>query len=185
MFCRLLEGSHDLVYFESNLHEDERGYFCERYNKEDFKKYVGSDLSLFQSNESCSKINVLRGLHYQPNKPQGKLVTVIKGIALDIAVDLRVNSSTFGKWFSVKLDSLKKNSLWIPKGYAHGFLSLTDEMIFSYMVDNVYDPLSEETLLWNDKSLSIEWGIEDPIVSIKDSNGLTFDQATKFQNVLK
>ena len=102
---------------------------------------------------------------------------------MDVAVDLRSNSSTFGKWFSVRLDASKKNSLWIPKGYAHGFLSLTDEMIFSYMVDNIYDPRSEETLIWNDQSLKIDWGIDHPIVSEKDSNGLTFKKTKKFKNL--
>ena len=180
----LLKGSHDLIYFEPRLHEDERGYFFERYNKEDFIKYAGSEILLFQINESCSKKDVLRGLHYQINKPQGKLVTVLKGVALDIAVDLRAHSGTFGQWFSIILDSSKKNYLWIPKGYAHGFLSLSDEMIFSYMVDNAYDPSSEQTLIWNDPYLNIDWGIEQPIVSSKDSNGLTFDQATKFDTFL-
>lgn len=183
MLTRIIEGTNDLVYFEPTVHEDERGYFVEKYNKKYFKKLIGSDLFLFQNNESCSKKNVLRGLHYQSKNPQGKLVTVLKGVALDVAVDLRSNSSTFGKWFSVRLDASKKNSLWIPKGYAHGFLSLTDEMIFSYMVDNIYDPRSEETLIWNDKSLKIDWGIDHPIVSEKDSNGLTFNKTKKFENL--
>ncbi|MDC0485125.1 dTDP-4-dehydrorhamnose 3,5-epimerase [Gammaproteobacteria bacterium] len=180
----LLKGSHDLVYFEPKLYEDNRGYFFERFNKEAFFKNTGSNLQLFQSNESCSKKNVLRGLHYQLNKPQAKLVTVLQGIALDIVVDLRTNSSTFGQWFSIRLDSSLKNSLWIPRGYAHGFLSLSNNMIFSYMVDNSYDPASEQTLIWNDSSLKIDWGIEDPIISSKDAIGLTFNKAKKFDTLL-
>jgi|TARA_B110000438_G_scaffold164717_1_gene157607 dTDP-4-dehydrorhamnose 3,5-epimerase len=183
MLERLLEGSIDLIYFESKLHVDERGYFCERFNKYIFSEFVGADFELFQSNESCSKKNVLRGLHYQTDKPQGKLATVLKGAALDVVVDLRTNSKTFGQWFSIILDSSKKNSLWIPRGYAHGFLSLTDEMVFSYMVDNSYDPASEQTLVWNDEYLQIDWDIEEPIISSKDSKGLPFDQAKKFDNL--
>ena len=109
MLERLLEGSIDLIYFESKLHVDERGYFCERFNKYIFSEFVGADFELFQSNESCSKKNVLRGLHYQTDKPQGKLATVLKGAALDVVVDLRTNSKTFGQWFSIILDSSKKN----------------------------------------------------------------------------
>ena len=170
MFCRLLEGSHDLVYFESNLHEDERGYFCERYNKEDFKKYVGSDLSLFQSNESCSKINVLRGLHYQPNKPQGKLVTVIKGIALDIAVDLRKKSNTYGHFETMILSEKNKHKLFIPKGFAHGFLVLSHSAIISYKVDNYYNPDYENGVLWNDSDLDIDWKLDDSEITLSEKD---------------
>jgi len=183
MKVKLLEGSNDLIYFESKVYQDERGYFCERFNKDIYLKYIGDDFNLFQSNESSSKKNVLRGLHYQFNKPQGKLATVISGLALDVVVDLRTNSSTFGKWFSVILDSTKKNSLWIPKGYAHGFLSLSDNMIFSYMVDNSYDPSSDQTLIWNDKYLKIDWGIEQPIISSKDLKGLSFEDTKKFEKL--
>jgi len=179
----LVEGSYDLIYFESKLYEDERGYFCERFNKDIYAKYVGADLELFQSNESCSKKNVLRGLHYQTNKPQGKLVTVLSGSALDVVVDLRTNSDTYGKWFSKILDSSRKNSFWIPRGYAHGFLSLSNEMVLSYMVDDSYDPASEQTLIWNDAYLKIDWGIEEPIISSKDSKGLPFNEAKKFDNL--
>lgn len=174
MESKLLDGSLDLILFESKNFEDQRGYFVERFNQSIFKRAVGHNLNIHQQNESSSIKSTLRGLHYQLNNTQGKLISVIQGEILDVVVDIRQHSKTFGKYFSIKLSEIKKESLWIPEGYAHGFLVLSNNAIFSYLVDNIYDPSSEETILWNDKDLNIDWGLKNPIVSKKDSEGKKF-----------
>lgn len=147
---------------------------------DEFRSEIGTETNFIQINESFSSKGTLRGLHYQLKSPQGKFVSVISGKVLDVVVDMRVNSSTFGKSFAIELDSKHKCSLWIPRGYAHGFLALTDNVTFFYMVDNHYDPSFEHTLLWNDPVLKIDWNIKSPIVSSKDAEGLTFKDAPKF-----
>jgi len=173
-------GSEDLVLFKPIIYKDSRGSFVEKFSTTIFQESTGQNIDLIQANESSSCLNVLRGLHYQLSKPQGKLVTVISGRVLDVAVDLRTFSSTYGQAFCVELNSTYKHSLWIPRGYAHGFLSLSEEVIFSYMVDNIYDPSSEHTLLWSDPSLKIDWGTDSPLVSSKDKSGLSFENSPKF-----
>ena len=180
MDSKLVDGSNDLYIFAPKIYKDERGYFYEKFNQLSFRDVVGSNLNLFQENESFSFHGTLRGLHYQAHNPQGKLISVIDGEILDVVVDLRESSSTFGQHFSVKINSTDKELLWIPKGYAHGFLVLSKSVIFSYLVDNFYDRKSEQTILWNDPDLNIDWGIENPIVSKKDSQGIKFSEAIYF-----
>tara|TARA_B100000575_G_C23096924_1_gene632700 strand:+ start:648 stop:1193 length:546 start_codon:yes stop_codon:yes gene_type:complete len=180
METKILDGSNDLLVMEPKIFGDKRGYFLERYNSKILMDALGNSINFVQQNESFSSIGVLRGMHYQTINPQSKLVTVIHGSVLDVAVDLRLNSSTFGRWFSVELNSELKNSLFIPKGYAHGFYVQSKEVIFSYMVDEFYDPDSEITILWNDPDLNIDWNAENPIISDRDLNGVSFNSAQKF-----
>ncbi len=182
MEINLLKDSNDLIHFQPKIFGDERGYFVERFNKSFLDKAVGYSKNFVQQNESFSSKGVLRGMHYQTSRPQSKLVTVIEGSVLDVVVDLREDSSTFGKWFSVELNSDLKNSLYIPKGYAHGFYVNSENAIFSYMVDEFYDPDSELTILWNDKDINIEWNIKNPIVSERDLKGISFQSAYKFNS---
>ena len=170
-----------LVVFEPNVFVDDRGHFFESWNKSFFKDY-GLDLNFDQDNQSCSKKNVLRGLHFQnPPYSQGKLVRVVNGSVLDVVVDLRRNSATYGKNFSIILNSLNKKIFWIPPGFAHGFLSLEDETVFCYKCTGRYNRDAEETLLWNDPTLDISWGINKPIVSSKDLKVVRFtDYSTQF-----
>ncbi|MBM3430867.1 MAG: dTDP-4-dehydrorhamnose 3,5-epimerase [Bacteroidetes bacterium] len=156
------------------IYGDERGYFFESFNKERYAALL-SDFSFVQDNESCSGKNVVRGLHFQePPFVQGKLVQVSRGKALDIAVDIRKSSPTYGQHVKVILCAKQKNQLWIPPGFAHGFCSLEDDTVFSYKCTNYYSPQHERSILWNDKTLNIDWEILDPMVSEKDKKGLIF-----------
>ena len=153
---------------------DKRGYFYEAYNKKSFE-----ELNIFtefhQDNVSKSQKHVLRGLHFQhPPHAQAKLVSVISGAVLDVVVDLRKRSSTYGKYYSVNLDNQNKNMLLVPEGFAHGFITLEDNTIFSYKCSTIYCPDSDDTILWNDLTLGINWQIENPIVSKKDISGKEF-----------
>ncbi len=154
-----------------NVLKDKRGFFFESFNKRLFEKETGVDINFIQDNESQSSKGVLRGLHFQiGDYAQAKLVRVIKGSVLDICVDLRKGSPTFGEHFSVILDAIKKQQLFIPRGFAHGFLVLEDNSIFSYKCDNYYNKTSERGIIYNDKDLNIDWGFpkEDLILSEKD-----------------
>ena len=167
----------DLLIISPKVFEDNRGYFLESYNKKDLASLLNVDF--VQDNESKSQKNVLRGLHFQrPPHAQGKLVRVITGSVLDVAVDLRKNSTTYGKYFKHILSAENKNQLYIPEGFAHGFLVLEDETIFSYKCTKYYNKESEESLLWNDSTLNINWEIEDPIISEKDINANIFSNFT-------
>jgi dTDP-4-dehydrorhamnose 3,5-epimerase len=163
-----------LKIIKPTLHTDYRGYFYETFNEETYQN-LGIRSDFKQDNQSLSKKNVLRGLHFQ-NHPhaQGKLVRVIKGSVQDVAVDLRAGSPTYGQYVSVILSERNKRSFWIPPGFAHGFLSLEDDTIFSYKCTNNYNKMSEDTLLWNDETLNIDWLIDDPIISDKDEIGKKF-----------
>lgn len=155
---------------EPKVFEDARGYFFESWKKEDFEKHIGK-VDFIQDNESKSSYGVLRGLHYQKGEfSQAKLVRVIKGRVLDVAVDLRKDSATFGKHVMVELSGENKRQFFIPRGFAHGFLVLSDEAIFTYKVDNVYAPQAEASIRWDDKDLNIEWPIkkEEVLTSEKD-----------------
>jgi dTDP-4-dehydrorhamnose 3,5-epimerase len=167
-----------LFEIEPAVFKDQRGYFFESFNSEKFREH-GIEANFLQDNESMSQKNVLRGLHFQDGHySQGKLVRVIKGSVLDVAVDLRLNSKTYGKWHKVLLSEENKKQLWIPRGFAHGFLTLEDDTIFSYKVDNLYNKESERCIVWNDKDLNIDWGIEnekDLIISEKDVDGMKFN----------
>ena len=157
-----------LVSFESRVFSDERGYFFESYNKKHLASFLGGR-EFVQDNQSLSKKGVLRGLHFQtPPFAQGKLVRVIKGAVIDVAVDIRVGSPTYGEHQKILLTEDNKMNFWIPIGFAHGFLSLEEGTIFSYKCTDFYNNESEESLLWNDPEIDIDWGIIDPIVSEKD-----------------
>jgi dTDP-4-dehydrorhamnose 3,5-epimerase len=157
-----------LLLIKPTLFSDERGVFYETYSRFKYSA-LGIPENFLQDNESISKKNVLRGLHFQsPPHDQGKLVRVIKGAALDVAVDIRKKSPTFGKYIMVELSEENKYQFWIPSGFAHGFLSLADETIFSYKCTNLYNKESESGLIWNDNDINIQWNIENPIVSEKD-----------------
>jgi len=160
-----LEG---LLIIKPDVFEDERGYFFESFNLEKFLA-AGIDLKFVQDNESMSKKGVLRGLHFQsPPFAQGKLVRVMRGSVLDVAVDIRKDSPTYGKWESVVLSGKNKWMYLIPAGFAHGFVTLEDDTIFFYKCTNVYNKASERSILWNDPVLNIDWGINDPVISDKD-----------------
>ena len=157
-----------LLTIKPDVFEDDRGYFFESYSHEKFLK-SGLDLTFLQDNESKSKKGVLRGLHFQaPPFAQGKLVRVMRGSVRDVAVDIRKGSPTFGKWESIVLSGQNKWMYWIPPGFAHGFATLEDETIFFYKCTNVYSKDSEGSILWNDPDLSIDWGIDEPVISEKD-----------------
>lgn len=159
-----------LIYIERKAYADERGKFLETYNKRDFKA-AGITKELVQVNHSYSKKHVLRGLHYQKQFPQGKLVCVLMGEVFDVSVDLRYNSPTFGKWNGVVLSETKGNMLYVPEGFAHGYLALSDEVLFSYFCTDYYHPEDEGGIIWNDPDLAVEWPLEAgvlPILSDKD-----------------
>lgn len=165
-----------LLVIEPKIFEDERGYFYESYNKISFEK-IGISDNFFQDNQSLSQKNVLRGLHFQnPPYDQSKLVRVIKGKVLDVAVDIRKNSKTYGQHYSVVLSEENKKMFYIPSGFAHGFLSLENDTIFLYKCSNIFDKDSENSIHWNDKEININWGIDNPIISEKDNLSKRFNQ---------
>jgi len=149
-------GIDGLVVIEPTIYGDSRGYFMETYNYNDFKA-AGFDMVFVQDNQSMSKKGVLRGMHFQKNSPQGKLVRVISGEVFDVAVDVRKGSSTFGKWFGVYLSQENKRLFYVPEGFAHGFLVMSDTAEFCYKCTAFYDPTDEGGFLWNDKDIAIEW----------------------------
>jgi dTDP-4-dehydrorhamnose 3,5-epimerase len=165
-----------LLIIEPSVFRDDRGYFFESFNAESFKEATGLDTAFVQDNESGSAAHTLRGLHFQvPPAEQGKLVRVTKGAALDVAVDLRKGSPTFGQHHSVLLSAANKVQFWIPPGFAHGFLTLEDDTIFSYKCTGFYNKDAERTLKWDDPDLGIDWGVEEPIVSAKDAAAGAFN----------
>ena len=166
----------DLLIIKPKVFEDARGYFFESYNEDVFKR-SGINLSFIQDNQSLSNAGVLRGLHFQaPPFAQGKLVRVITGAVLDVAVDIRKNSPTYGQNVTIELNEENKTMFYIPPGFAHGFLTLRDNTIFSYKCTNLYNKASEGTVLWNDKDINIDWNIENPILSEKDLVGTPFKE---------
>lgn len=162
----------DLVIIEPNLFKDQRGYFFESFNREKFKKEV-ANVDFIQDNESRSTFGVLRGLHFQkPPFEQAKLVRCIQGEVLDVAVDLRSGSETFGKYVSVLLSEENKKQFFIPRGFAHGFVVLSESATFTYKVDNCYSPNHDSGIIWNDQTLNIDWKVNSDklIISDKDKN---------------
>ncbi len=149
-----------LYVIEPTVHGDGRGYFMETYNQNDFRE-AGIDCTFVQDNQSASTRGVLRGLHFQINFPQDKLVRVVRGEVFDVAVDLRKGSETFGKWFGVRLSAENKKQFFIPKDFAHGFLVLSDEAEFCYKVTDFYHPNDEGGLMWNDPAIGVEWPMDD------------------------
>jgi dTDP-4-dehydrorhamnose 3,5-epimerase len=160
-----------VVVIKPKVFEDPRGYFYESYNQSTFKQ-AGLDLNFVQDNQSLSQKGVLRGLHLQNNPwAQGKLVRVISGAVFDVAVDIRKSSPTYGQWFGVELSGKNKWMMYIPEGFAHGFLTLEDNTVFSYKCTNFYNKSSEDCLLWNDPDIGIDWNVTSPLLSEKDLQG--------------
>jgi dTDP-4-dehydrorhamnose 3,5-epimerase len=171
-------GIEHLNVFKPRIFEDHRGYFFESFNLKQFQELSHLAVNFVQDNQSLSMKNVLRGLHLQvPPYTQGKLVRVVKGSVLDVAVDLRKSSKTFGQYFSIELSAANQLQMYVPEGFAHGFLSLEDNTIFEYKCTHYYHPASERTIVWNDTQLNIDWKCDAPILAEKDlSKALTFNQ---------
>ncbi|GHD90198.1 dTDP-4-dehydrorhamnose 3,5-epimerase [Pseudocitrobacter sp. RIT415] len=167
---------HDVKIIEPKVFGDHRGFFLETFQKDRYKEMLNIDLDFVQDNHSRSSQGVLRGLHFQTKNPQGKLVRVVRGEVLDVAVDIRRDSPTFGQWEAVILSEENKRQFWIPPGLAHGFVVLSEIADFEYKCTDYYDPGSEGCLLWNDPSLGINWQIENPKLSEKDKNGKLFSE---------
>ena len=170
----------DCFILKPNVYRDERGLFYETYNKKNFEKVTGLTVDFVQDNQSISSKGVLRGLHFQKGAlAQAKLVRVVKGKVLDIVVDVRKNSETFGKSFSIILDDMEHLQLFVPRGFAHGFITLSDQSIFSYKCDNYYDKSSESGIIYNDATLALDWHLpeEEFIISEKDLELPGFEEA--------
>lgn len=180
IFTRL--GIPDIILIEPRRFSDERGFFLETYKESEFSKH-GLPSSFKQDNHSLSQKNVLRGLHYQlPPSAQGKLIRVISGSIYDVAVDIRRDSKFFKKWISVELSAENMNILWIPEGFAHGFLSLSDGTQVIYKATAEYDPESERGIMYNDQDLGIEWPVKNPILSKKDMVYPGLNEAVLFED---
>mgnify|MGYP000052901223 CR=1 FL=1 len=163
----------DCILIEPDIYEDKRGFFMETFHKEKYFN-LGITQDFVQDNYSYSSKGVLRGLHFQINSPQGKLVSVTSGEVYDVVVDLRESSISFGYWEGFTLSGNNKKQLWVPPGFAHGFLTTMEKTSFLYKCTNFYNPDDEGCILWNDKDLNISWPIKKPIVSSKDLNGSSF-----------
>ncbi len=172
----------DLLIIEPKVFGDDRGFFYESFNQRRFTELTGVTDSFVQDNHSKSARNVLRGLHYQIRQPQGKLVRVIAGEVLDIAVDIRKSSPTFGKWVGVNLSAQNKKMFWIPKGFAHGFVVLSESAEFLYKTTDYWAPEHERCIIWNDPALAIDWqlGGANPLLSAKDQVGKRLAEAETF-----
>ena len=170
-----------LLLLEPTIHEDERGFFFESFNQKRFEDATGLNIRFVQDNHSRSVKRVLRGLHYQIRQPQGKLLRVTTGEVFDVAVDLRRSSPTFGKFASIVLSAANKKQLWIPEGFAHGYLVLSDAAEVLYKTTDYYAPEHERCLIWNDPDVGIDWPKDgEPILSAKDRLGLTLSKAEVF-----
>lgn len=181
-FKKILTGIDDLVIIEPEIFGDDRGFFMETYSKKEFEK-ISIDVEFVQDNHSKSKRGVLRGLHFQTKFSQGKLVRVINGSVLDVAIDLRRDSKSFGKYFLVELSAKNKKMFYIPKGFAHGFLTLEDDTEFVYKCTYYYMPEFDSGILWNDKDLNIDWNLQkygfskdELILSNKDMSHQSFKE---------
>lgn len=171
----------EVILFEPKTFGDERGFFFESFNQRQFEAAVGRAVTFVQDNHSRSARGVLRGLHYQIQQPQGKLVRVVQGEVFDVAVDIRRSSPTFGKWVGVFLSAENKSQLWVPEGFAHGFVVLSETAEFLYKTTNYYAPEHERCIHWEDKSLGIEWPITDlPTLSAKDAQAAMLATAEVF-----
>jgi dTDP-4-dehydrorhamnose 3,5-epimerase len=173
----------DVLIVEPKVFGDERGWFTESYNADDFAQAIGHDIQFVQDNHSFSRQWTLRGLHYQLEKTQGKLVRVVSGAVFDVAVDIRRDSPSYGKWVGLELSATNHKQLWIPPGFAHGFLVLSETAEFLYKTTDYYHPQSEACLAWNDPAIGIEWPLPlgtTPNMNAKDLAGLSWDLAPKF-----
>ena len=170
-----------LLLIEPTVFGDDRGFFFESFNRRKFAELTGLEVDFVQDNHSRSSKNVLRGLHYQINQPQGKLVRVVQGSVLDVAVDIRKNSPTFGKHVAMELSAENKRMFWIPAGFAHGFVVLSEFADFLYKTTDYWYPEHERCITWNDPALAIDWRLNgNPVVSAKDSNGMLLADAEVF-----
>lgn len=173
----------DVLVIEPKVFGDARGFFYESFNQRAFNEATGLDLNFVQDNHSRSRKGVLRGLHYQVEQPQGKLVRVARGAVYDVAVDIRPASPTFGKWVGVELTEDNHKQLWVPPGLAHGFLVLSETADFLYKTTDYYAPAHERAILWNDPAIGIDWplaGLDgEPALSAKDLQAVTFAEATR------
>lgn len=169
----------EVVVLEPKVFGDERGFFFESFNQQVFEQAIGEHVTFVQDNHSKSARHVLRGLHYQIQQPQGKLVRVAAGEVFDVAVDLRRYSETFGRWVGAHLSASNKRQLWVPEGFAHGFLVLSESAEFLYKTTHYYAPEHERCIIWNDPTLAIDWPLNGmtPVLSDKDSQGTAFELA--------
>lgn len=171
----------DVLIIEPKVFEDSRGFFFESFNQRDFNAATGTNFNFVQDNHSRSAKSVLRGLHYQVNQPQAKLVRVIRGTIFDVVVDLRRDSPTFGKWFGCELSAVKRQQMWIPSGFAHGFLVTSDCADVAYKTTTYYLPENERCIRWDDPTLAISWPIDhEPLLSLKDKSGAAWSIAETF-----
>lgn len=171
----------DVLIIEPQIFHDNRGLFFESFNLKKFIDKTGINVNFVQDNHSYSKQHVLRGLHYQITQPQAKLVRTVVGSIFDVAVDIRKNSPTFGKWVGSEISAENKRQIWIPSGFAHGFVVISDTAEVLYKTTNYYSPQGERTILWNDADLNINWKIKtQPIISTKDADGKPFSMAEVF-----
>lgn len=172
----------EVILFEPKVFGDERGFFFESFNHKAFVEAVGHDVAFVQDNHSKSSKGVLRGLHYQIQQPQGKLVRVVQGEVFDVAVDIRRSSPSFGQWVGVVLNETNKHQLWVPPGFAHGFVVLSETAEFLYKTTDYYAPEHERSIVWNDNDLAIEWPIPvPPKLSAKDLAGKALATAEVFE----
>lgn len=173
---------YEILILEPTVYGDDRGFFFESFNSARFYELTGINKNFVQDNHSKSAKNVLRGLHYQINQPQGKLVRVVSGEVFDVSVDIRKNSPTFGKWVGIYLSADNKKQIWIPEGFAHGFLVLSDTAEFLYKTTDYYAPEHERNIVWNDPEIGIEWPLrEEPVVSAKDKSASLLADAELFE----
>jgi len=171
----------EVILFEPKVFGDDRGFFFESFNQARFDAAVGRSVNFVQDNHSRSVRNVLRGLHYQIRQPQGKLVRVAAGEVFDVAVDLRRSSPTFGQWVGAVLSAENKKQLWVPEGFGHGFVVLSESAEFLYKTTDYYAPEHERCIIWNDPTLAIDWPMQgEPVLSGKDMKGAAFEQADVF-----
>lgn len=172
----------DVLIIEPQVFGDDRGFFLESYNEKRWQEETGLTKPFVQDNHSRSVKGVLRGIHYQIKQPQGKLVRVVSGEVFDVAVDLRKNSKTFGDWVSVLLTAENKKQLWIPEGFGHGFLVVSENADFLYKTTDYYSPENERCIVWNDPQLNINWPQDiEPKLSTKDTAGVRFAEADVFE----
>jgi dTDP-4-dehydrorhamnose 3,5-epimerase len=173
-------GIPECLILEPRVFKDDRGDFFESFNAQKISELIGNGVSFVQDNQSNSHRNVLRGLHYQIEQAQGKLVRVVSGSVYDVAVDLRRSSPTFGRWVGVHLDADSNRMFWVPPGFAHGFVVTSERATFLYKTTDYYAPQHERTLAWNDASLAIAWPVKDPILSAKDAIGQSLANADTY-----
>lgn len=171
----------DVLMIEPEVRSDERGFFFESFNRRRWEELTGLKTEFVQDNHSRSVRGVLRGLHYQLRRPQGKLVRCVVGEIFDVAVDMRASSPTFGRWVGARLSAENKRQLWVPEGFAHGFAVLSEVGEFLYKTTDFYDPQAERAVVWNDPLLAIDWPVSAPILSARDAAAPGFSRAERFR----